>query len=144
MHRLPPLAAIDLIGPAVGACLFVLAMSLVKEPRRLTLNAIIMSGASGVYLSGGFGLWELVYPALATPVVYVSLRSYRFVALGWMMHGAWDIVHFAWGNPIWPFMPTSSLGCMIFDTLLAAWFFAGAPSVLGLRSVTVETSVAGA
>jgi len=30
------------------------------------------------------------------------------------------------GNPIWPFMPTSSWGCMIFDSLIALWFLAGA------------------
>jgi hypothetical protein len=144
MHTLPPLAAVDFLGPIAGACLFVVAMSFVKEPTRLTLNAIILGGASGVYLSGGFGVAELLYPVLATPLVYLSLRSYRFVAIGWVVHATWDIVHFAWGNPIWPFMPTSSLGCMIFDAILAAWFFAGAPSLLRWRAVAVETSVAGA
>ena len=34
-------------------------MSLVKEPARHTFNAIFVAGASGVYLSGGFGPWEL-------------------------------------------------------------------------------------
>ena len=34
-----------------------------------------------------------------------------------------------WGSPIWPFMPTSSFGCMIFDTLIAIWFLAGAPAL---------------
>ena len=50
-----PLALIDYIGPALGALLFVALMSLVAEPTRRTLNAIILAGASGVYLSGGFG-----------------------------------------------------------------------------------------
>src|SRR5262249_1327744 len=136
MHTVP-LTAIDYIGPVVGACLFIIVMSLVKEPTRLTLNAILMGGASGVYLSGGLGLWELVYPVIAVPVVYFSLRSYRFIALGWIMHAAWDLVHFAWGNPIWPFMATSSLGCMIFDTLLAVWLSVGAPSLLRWRTVAV-------
>jgi Family of unknown function (DUF6010) len=45
------------------------------------------------------------------------------------MHAAWDLAHHLWGNPIWPFMPTSSWGCMIFDSLIALWFFAGAPSL---------------
>jgi len=33
-------------------------------------------------------------------------------------------------------MPASSLGCMIFDALIAVWFLAGAPSIrpLALRS----------
>ena len=37
-------------------------------------------------------------------------------------------VHHVWGNPIWPFMPTSSFGCLVFDALIAIWFLAGAPS----------------
>jgi hypothetical protein len=45
------------------------------------------------------------------------------------MHSAWDLVHHFWGHPIWPFMPTSSFGCMIFDALIAVWFLAGAPSM---------------
>ena len=78
----------DYVGPAMGAVIFVLLMSRVKEPTRRTLNAIIVAGASGVYLSGGFGLWELLYPAIATPVAYFGLRSYRFVAVAWLMHSA--------------------------------------------------------
>jgi hypothetical protein len=51
------------------------------------------------------------------------------------MHAGWDVVHHLWGNPIWPFMPTSSFGCMVFDTLIAIWFLAGAPTIspLALR-----------
>ena len=115
----------DYVGPAIAAVVFVLVMSLVKEPTRRTLNAILVAGASGVYLSGGFGLWELVYPAIATPVAYRGLHSYRFIGLAWFMHSGWDLMHHLWGNPIWPFRPASSLGCMIFDALIAAWFVAG-------------------
>jgi len=51
----------------------------VREPRgrRRTLNAIILAGASGVYLSGGFGLWELVYPVIGTAI---GLRALWFLA----------------------------------------------------------------
>jgi hypothetical protein len=45
------------------------------------------------------------------------------------MHAGWDIAHHFYGNPIWPFMPTSSFGCMIFDAVIAFWFLVGAPSV---------------
>ena len=44
------------------------------------------------------------------------------------MHAAWDAAHHFWGNPIWPFMLTSSWGCMIFDAAIALWFLAGAPA----------------
>ena len=119
---------IDALGPAFGAAVFVLLLSLVQEPTRKTLNAIFVAGASGVYLSGGFGVWELLYPAIATPFAFVGLRSYQFIGIAWLMHSCWDIAHHVWGNPIWPFMPTSSFGCMIFDAVLAIWFIAGAPA----------------
>ena len=130
MHSPPPLQTMDYFGPAIGALFFVLGTSLVKEPIRKTLNAVMAAGACGVYLSGGFGLWELLYPVVATPLVYRGLRSYRFIGLAWLLHAAWDLAHYRWGNPIWPFMPTSSFGCLIFDILIAIWFWAGAPSIL--------------
>jgi len=130
----------DYFGPAMGALLFVLGMSLVKDPVRKTLNAVLVAGSCGVYLSGGFGFWELLYPVIATPLVYRGLQSYRFIGLAWMMHAAWDLPHHLWGNPVWPFMPTFSFGAngpevfdigrakgmirfneMIFDTDVLLW-----------------------
>ena len=129
MHNPPPLHLTDLLGPAAGAVAFVLIMSRVKEPARRNYNAILVAGASGVYLSGGLGLWELLYTAVAGGVIsYLGLRSHRFIGLAWLMHSGWDLVHHFHGNPIWPFMPTSSFGCVIFDALIAIWFIAGAPS----------------
>src|SRR5262245_38048465 len=130
MHSPPRLVLIDYLGPAVAAVLFVLTMSRAREPARRNFNAILVAGASGVYLSGGFGLWELLYPAMAAPVAYLGLRSHRAIGFAWLMHSGWDVAHHLWGNPIWPFMPTSSFGCMIFDALIAIWFLTGAPSRL--------------
>jgi hypothetical protein len=124
---------LDGLGPAIGAVLFVTFMSLVKEPTRRTLNAVIVAGASGVYLSGGFGPWELLYPALLTPIVYFALRSHRLIGVAWLLHASWDLAHHWWGNPIWPFLPTSSFGCLVFDALIAVWFLVGAPSPLSGR-----------
>jgi len=132
MHTPLPLHVMDYVGPVVGAVAFVMVMSLVKEPARRNFNALLAAGAGGVYLSGGFGPWELLYPALTVAVVYRALRSYRFIGVAWLMHSAWDLAHHLWGNPIWPFMSTSSFGCMIFDAMIAAWFFAGAPSIFAL------------
>ena len=129
----PSLGLMDYIGPVIGAGVFVLIMSLVHEPARRTFNAVLIGGASGVYLSGGFGVWELVYPAIVTPIVYLGLNSYRYIGIAWLMHAAWDVPHHLWGHPIWPFMPTSSFGCVIFDTLIGIWFLAGAPSFSELR-----------
>jgi hypothetical protein len=127
----------DFVGPAVGAALFVVAMSLVKEPARRQFNAIFVAGAGGVYLSGGLGPWELLYPAVATPIAYLGLGSHRWIGIAWLMHSAWDVVHHLWGNPIWPFMPTSSFGCMLFDALIATWFLADAPAILPVARRTM-------
>jgi hypothetical protein len=126
----------DYLRPAIAAVVFVLAMSRVPHPARRTFNAILAAGACGVYLNGGFGVWELLYPLLAMPVVYRGLRSYRFIGLAWLMHAAWDLPHHLWGNPIWPFLPKSSFGCMIFDALIAVWFLADAPARIQRRSRT--------
>jgi hypothetical protein len=135
MHIPPPLHVMDYIGPAAGAAIFVLLMSMVKEPGRRPMNAILVAGASGAYLSGGFGPWELLYPAIVMPVVYRGLRSYRFIGLAWLLHSCWDVAHHLRGNPIWPFMPTSSFGCMIFDAVIAVWFLANAPSIPAFESL---------
>jgi hypothetical protein len=137
MHQPPPLALMDYAGPAVGAVVFVLIMSLVREPRRRTVNAFVVAGACGVYLNGGFGLWELAFPLIAMPVAYRGLSSHRYIGVAWLMHAAWDLPHHIWGNPIWPFMPTSSFGCFVFDTLIAIWFLVGAPTLVRLdRALT--------
>ena len=45
MHHAPPLHVMDYVGPAIGAVLFVLIMSRVKEPARRRFNAIFVAGA---------------------------------------------------------------------------------------------------
>jgi Family of unknown function (DUF6010) len=58
------------------------------------------------------------------------------------MHAAWDLVRHLWGKPIWPYMRTSSYGCMIFDSLIAIWFLAGAPSIFHWRvGASLESTV---
>jgi hypothetical protein len=122
----------------MGTVFFGLGMSRVPEPTRRAFNAILVAGSCGAYLNGGFGMWELLYPALAIPVIYRRLRSYRFIGLAWLMHAAWDLPHHFWGNPIWPFMPNSSFGCVIFDALIALRFLAGAPALVVRRPRAVE------
>jgi Family of unknown function (DUF6010) len=133
MHP-PVLSVMNVVGPLLGAIVFVALMSLVREPVRQKVNAVLVAGAAGVYLSGGgFGVWELLLPVALTPIAYRGLQSYRAIAVAWLMHSAWDIAHHVWGQPIWPFMPTSSFGCMIFDAAIALWFLARAPAVLPHR-----------
>jgi hypothetical protein len=123
----------DFVGPAIGALLFVLGMSLVAEPNRRTINAFLVAGASGVYISGGFGMVEVPFAALVMIAAYQGLRDYRWIGAAWLLHAAWDWPHHIFHRPIWPWQATSSLGCVIFDSLIALWFFAKAPTLIGYR-----------
>jgi len=136
MHEVPVVHAMDAIGPLLAAAVFVAVMSLVREPVRRTLNALLIAGSTLAYLSGGFGPWELIYPAAVTPIAYFALRSYGLIGIGWLLHSAWDVLHHLYGNPIWPFMPTSSFGCLIFDSAIAVWFLLAAPSIYGMPRTT--------
>jgi len=91
--------------------------------------AIMIAGAGAAYLNGGLGVWEFVFTSVVTYCAYKGLSSYRFIGVGWLFHTGWDVVHHLYGNPIVPFAPMSSFGCAICDLVIAAWCFAGAPSV---------------
>jgi Family of unknown function (DUF6010) len=122
----------DIVAPVVVATLFIIATSAFKEPQRRHFNAIMIAGAGAAYLNGGLGIWEFAFTAVVTYCAYKGLNAYSFIGLGWLLHTGWDIMHHLCGNPIVPFVPTSSLGCAICDPIIAAWCFAGAPSVYGL------------
>lgn len=139
MFSPPSLLASDYYGPAIAASCFVLFIVPVAEPARRTFNAILV----GWKLWGlpESGPWELAYPLLATPVVYAGLRSYTFIGIAWLMHTARELAHHLWGNPIWPFMRTSSWGCLVFDVIIAIWFLAGAPALVGHGTKTPADGV---
>ena len=121
-------ALMDLWTPLIPALVFVLAMSLVREPERQRLNAIVAAGFGGLYLNGGLGAWEFVYMAIAIVPAYLGLRSYSWIGVAWLMHTGWDLVHHFHGNPLWHWAESSSVGCAVMDAAVAVWFFAGAPS----------------
>ena len=102
----------------------------------------MIAGAGAAYLNGGFGIWEFAFTALVTYCAYKGLHSYRFIGVGWLLHTGWDVLHHLYGNPIVPFAPTSSLGCAICDPVIAAWCFAGGPSLYnpGRRKVDLQES----
>jgi hypothetical protein len=126
------LDATDLIGPVFGALVFIALMSVVPEPVRQRFNAIFVAGAGAAYLNGGLGAWEFVYIAIATLIAYLGLSCYRYIGLAWFFHAGWDAIHHLYARPIWPWMPTSSAGCAVFDTVIGFWFFMNAPPVMKL------------
>jgi hypothetical protein len=122
-HSLQGISSLDLVMPAVAAVLVILLMSRIREPVLHRIHVLLLAGFSTAYLGGGLGPWELIYLPPATYVAYKAMSSYRFVALGWFMHPVWDMVHHFYGNPLWPWMPTSSIGCAIFDPIIGIWAF---------------------
>ena len=128
-HADRALDAGDIIGPAFGALIFMALMSVVPEPARQRFNAIFVAGAGAAYLNGGLGAWEFVYIAIATLIAYKGLSSYKYIGLAWFFHAGWDAIHHVYATPIWPWMPTSSAGCAVFDVVIGLWFFMNAPSI---------------
>jgi hypothetical protein len=120
------------IAPVLIGVLYALLMSLIREPHRRRVNAIMVAGAGAAYLSGGgFGGWEVAYTAVATYVAYRGLESWKFIGIGWLMHAGWDLLHYLKGHPILPFAHNSSLGCAICDPVIALWCLRGGPSLTG-------------
>lgn len=114
------------VAPIGIGILYVLLISLIREPHRRRFNAVMIAGAGAAYLSGGgMGGWEFAFTGVVTYVAYRGLDSWTFIGIGWLLHTAWDIVHHVKGNPIIPFAHTSSLGCAICDPVIALWCFAG-------------------
>ena len=118
-----PTDVMDTLGPAIGALVFVVVMTCIRDPQRLTFNSLFVTGASAAYIGGGLGVAELLFPALLFPINWLTRTSYRAIGVAWWLHAAWDLVHHLWADPIWPFMETSSWGCLVFDLLIGAWLF---------------------
>ncbi|MEZ4674423.1 MAG: DUF6010 family protein [Caldilineaceae bacterium] len=129
----------EYVGPVIVALIYIVAVSLLNEPQRRQFNAIVVAGAGAAYLRGGLGLGELIFTALVTYIAYRGLHDYRLIALAWLLHTGWDVAHHLSGNPIIPFLSTSSFGCAICDPVIALWCFAGGPSLITRwRRVGVE------
>jgi Family of unknown function (DUF6010) len=123
------LHVLQVLAPILVGVLFICACSLLREPNRLNFMSIMIAGAGAAYLGGGLGKWEFAFTTVMTYVAYRGLGSYNFIGVGWLLHTGWDVMHHLYGNPIIPFLPSSSLGCAICDPVIAIWCFAGAPSV---------------
>ncbi|MFI5893938.1 DUF6010 family protein [Actinoplanes sp. NPDC051513] len=131
------------IMPVLVALIFITLASLIPEPHRQRVNALLIAGAGGVYISGGgFGLLELAFAAVMVVVAYFGLRSWNFIGIGWLLHTGWDILHHRRGAQIIPSVHDSSLGCAICDPVIALWCFAGGRSPAEIvRSLTARTAV---
>ena len=120
----------NIVGPILVGLLYVAVVSVVPEPGRRKVNAVMVAGAGAAYLSSGsLGLWELAFTAAVTFCAYRGLTHYAWLGVGWLLHTAWDVVHHLRGAVIIPELAHSSSGCAICDPVIALWMFRGAPSV---------------
>jgi hypothetical protein len=131
-HAIPEVHAANALIAVVVALVAIGPASLVREPKRQRLMAVVLGGAGGAYLNAGFGLWEFPFAIAVLFCAYRGLQSYTFIGIGWLLHTAWDLLHHWSGLPMLSLFPTSSFECGVCDVVLAGWFFVGAPSVFGL------------
>ncbi|MFI9604919.1 DUF6010 family protein [Streptomyces sp. NPDC004069] len=123
------------LAPILIGTVYAFLMSLLREPARRRLNAVMVAGAGAAYLSSGsFGPWEFVFTAAITYCAYRGLDSYVWIGIAWLLHAAWDVLHHLRGAPIIPFASHSSLGCAICDPVIALWCLRGGPSLPALIS----------
>ena len=124
-----------ILAPLLIGVGYVCLASLLREPHRRQLNAVIVAGAGAAYLSGGgFGYAEFAFTTLVTYCAYRGLGSWRWIGVAWLLHTGWDIGHHHIGQPIIPDVSQSSFGCAVCDPVIALWCFAGGPSVHGWLS----------
>lgn len=60
-HIVPEFTSVQALGATAIACVYIVLSSLVREPERQKVSAIIVAGACAAYLSGGLGVWEFVF-----------------------------------------------------------------------------------
>lgn len=124
-----PITLLGVISPIVVGGLMIGLISLLREPARQKFSVIFVAGAGAAYFGGGFGPWELVFCTVITLLAFRGLDDYRAIGVAWLLHSGWDLAHDLYGNPIIPFAPTSSFGCLICDPVLAVWYLLRAPDL---------------
>jgi hypothetical protein len=131
MHTqiVPDFTLANIVLAVILAPIFIAIMSLIKEPLRQKINAGLISVAGGAYINAGIMPFDQIFNVLLVFIAYKGLPNYKFIALGWILHTCWDIVHHFYGNPIDPKIPESTNVCAFFDVMIAIWFFFDAPSI---------------
>ncbi len=140
-HIIPAFTPMVAVAAVLIAFVFILLFSLIKEPVRQKVSALLIAGAGAVYWSGGLGAFEFAFGSVMIFIAYKGLTKYYFIGIGWMLHTGWDILHHLYGNPIVPMEASSSLGCAICDPIIALWYFFNAPTIFYLFRKTTNIKV---
>lgn len=113
----------------VYAIVFVLVVGAIKEPIRQKSMAIMIAMAGGLFAYPPYAELGFMWGAAIAVCGYFGLKSYKFIGLGWILHAIWDTLRYSQDAGLVGQAPHSSLGCAVFDPMIALWFFFGAPSV---------------
>jgi len=126
------LRIMDVLGPILIALIFISLCSLLKEPKRRNFMAIMIAGAGAAYLNGGLGKWEFVFTTIVTWFAYKGFNPTGSLALvGYYIPVGTSCITFT-EIPSSRSRQPLPWGCAICDPVIAAWCFAGAPSVYRL------------
>ena len=130
-----------LVTNLIGAIVFIALVGLLQEPVRQKTMAIMLAMAGGVFAVPPFAEWGFMLGAAIATCGYFGLRWYTFIGIGWLLHAAWDTMRYFNDAGLVGLGPESSLGCAIFDPLIALWFFLGAPSIWEFVRKTLPKSL---
>lgn len=136
----PPVYAINIMAALIITIVFIVLVSFIREPYRQQFNALLIAGAGTVYWNAGLGGWEYVFGTLMTFIAFKGLSHYYWIGVGWLLHTCWDLLHHFYATPIIPASPSSSMGCAVCDSILAAWFFLKAPGIIRWIHKTTTTA----
>lgn len=123
-----------ILGNLVAVLGCIVVFSTMSAPRRQLFNCVLVGLASATYLNHQFGPLEVVGTIAVFACGVLGLKNVRWLAVAWLIHALIDALHHGVGDPLLRWMPASSLGCAVFDPVLAAWFAVGAPDVRPLFS----------
>lgn len=113
-----------------AAALFILLAGLIREPFRQRAMVIVLAYAAGVFLNDPFAPYGLIVSLLVALLAGLGLTNYRWIALDWVIHSAWDTCLHMEGHGVAGLDPMTSFACAVVDPIIALWLWFGAPSVL--------------
>ncbi|MEO1189921.1 MAG: DUF6010 family protein [Pseudomonadota bacterium] len=130
---MPDLTVMLVVQNILGGVMTIVLVGLLHQPYRQSSMVMLVCFAHGIYMNGAIWPWEIALILPGVALAWWGLRWYPAIGLSWMVHTVLDYLHHQAGAPVIATQPHSSLGCFIYDPILAVWFFFGAPGLLDRR-----------
>lgn len=129
-----------IVGAVLGAVLVMYARTRWRkdEARMLSIALVVVAAIYvGFAVARGDGVWMVIeiagVPAYGIFIWLAFRHSFYWLALGWGLHPAWDVLLHLWGPgqaiaPQW-----YATACVAFDLLVAGYIAARAPALANDR-----------